>query len=269
MKKKITLSLATVLLCAGAARAQFFGMPVFDATNYANAILGFEELQRQLAQMVGTYQQIVLQYRHMVWLARTLPFLRRYRFASTPWLSSRSADTYGTTGGWTRAINSGLAVEAGYRRAVESLMAYGAALGRIPADQAARARTRYATVELADAANLHGIEVIGLERDKAGLAERQIRDLEDATLSEDPELNTEVGALNKINAAAIMALRSSQETNQLLVALLEHGIASSKARRDAEAAAINADIVFRLNAHDAAIACVRGTADAVTSFRMP
>ncbi|MEZ5365237.1 MAG: hypothetical protein R2748_23635 [Bryobacterales bacterium] len=40
------------------------------------------------------------------------------------------------------------------------LRAFGAALANIPANQVERVKTDYATVELTDAANLHGIEVL-------------------------------------------------------------------------------------------------------------
>jgi hypothetical protein len=42
----------------------------------------------------------------------------------------------------------------------------------------------------------------------------------------------------------------------------------AKARRDAEAYAINANISLRLNAFDAGMQGVQGTTGAITSFRM-
>jgi hypothetical protein len=269
MKKKAVIVLVVVLISAGIARAQILALPVFDASNYLNAVLRLAELEKQLEQMVMTYEQLVREYEQMVWMAKQLPGLLRYRFAPTPWVFSRSGNTYGTTGGWTSAINSGAAVAAGYRQAVERLLTYGPALGRLQAEQAERARIHYGTVELADAGTLHSMQVIGLQRDKTDLTAREIQELEDASLSNDPELNTEIAVMNKINAASVMTLRSGQDTNQLLVALLEHEISSSKSRRDAEATAVNADIAFRMNAYDAAIEGVRGTTDAITSFRMP
>ncbi|MBI1355884.1 MAG: hypothetical protein GC160_16205 [Acidobacteria bacterium] len=171
-------------------------------------------------------------------MAKQLPGLPRHALSYTPWRYSSSTDIYGTSGGWTQAINTGAGVIPGYHRAAEPLRTFGAALANIPANQVERVKTDYATVELTDAANLHGIEVLGLQRAKAKANQRAILELEAATLSTADEMNTHIAVLNKINAAGMMAVRASQDTNQLLVAVLEHQIAESKRHRDAEAAEI-------------------------------
>jgi outer membrane protein assembly factor BamA len=204
----------------------------------------------------------------MVAQAKMLPNLIRHQFAETPWRQSQSSNTYGTTAFWTRAINSGQGVGAGYSLATERLNTYGDSLGRIPAEQANRARTDYASVELEDAANLHGIEVVGLQRTIAAKNQAAIDALEGASLSSADDSNTQIAVLNKINATNMMALRAGQDTNQLLVSLLEQTLTEAKARRDAEAYAINANISIRLNAFDAGMQGVRGTTSAITSFRM-
>ena len=135
--------------------------------------------------------------------------------------------------------------------------------------RSARAKTDYATVELADAANLHGIEVLGNQRAKTRLTEEAIAALENASLSTEDRFNTEIAVLNKINAASVMALRAGQDTNQLLVSLLEEQITDSKARRDAETSAINANIAFWIRAMDAGMEGIRGTTAAIRSFRIP
>jgi hypothetical protein len=129
----------------------------------------------------------------------------RTRAARTPWRYSSSTNIYGTSGGWTSAINSGGGVISGYRRATEPLRAFGAALSNIPANQVERVKRDFATVELTDAANIHGIEVLGLQRAKARGNERAIQDLEGATLSTADAMNTQIAVLNKINAAGMMA----------------------------------------------------------------
>lgn len=268
--KKTMLVVSTILLSLSISYAQFFGaIPVFDASNFANALDRYIELQKQYAQLVATYKQLVLEYKHMLWMATRLPRIWEYRSVSTPWRYSSSSDTYGTTGGWTAAVNSGIGVIQGYNRAVEALLTYGAALGRIPSDQLSRARTQYASVELADAANLHAMEVLGLQRGRARSTEDSIDRLEGVSLSGSDENNTEIAVLNKINIASIISLRASQQTNQLLVSLLEQQITDSKARRDAAATEINRNIAFRLNAEDVSLQGIRGTTTAITAFRMP
>lgn len=270
MKKRIAVALLVVTLTVSPVFAQwFFGtIPVIDFANLANAADQLGQLEMQYGQLVSTYNQIVLQYREMLRMARHLPGIRQHRFSQAGWGASFSANTYGTTAGWTSALNSGIGVREGYGQAVGRLSTY-ASFGDIPADQVDRAKSEYASVELSDAANIHGMEVIGAERSKSGATDLEIKMLEDASLSEEDDFNTEIAVLNKINATDIMTLRSGQETNQILVALLERSIAESKYRRDSEAAAINANIAFRANARDAGLRGIEGTTDAITSFRMP
>ena len=271
MKKKIVvLALLIVLAVTGAfGQIPFGGLPVFDASNLANAIKRHFELVRQYEQLVVEYEQLVLEYEHFLWMAKQLPGLPRHKLSFTPWRYSSSTNVYGTSGGWTSAINSGGGVVPGYRRATEPLRAFGAALANIPANQVERVKTDYATVELTDAANLHGIEVLGLQRAKARANEQAIQDLEGATLSTADAMNTQIAVLNKINAAGMMAIRASQDTNQLLVGVLEHQVAESKRRRDAEAAAIADHIAFRANARSVAHRAIDRSALVLSSFQIP
>lgn len=271
MKKKLAVLILLVAVAVTGAFAQIpfpGGLPVFDATNLGNAIKRHLEMIKQYEQLVLTYEQLILEYDHFIWMAKQLPGLARHRLSSAPWRFSKSTNIYGTSGGWTSAINTGVAVDAGYRQATEPLKVFGAALGNIPANQIQRVRTDYATVELTDAANLHGIEVLGSQRGKARATEEGISNLEGATLSTADDMNTHIAVLNKINAAGMMAVRTSQDTNQLLVAVLEHQIAESKRRRDAEAAEISDHLAFRSNAAAVARRGIGGSSVVLSSFKI-
>jgi hypothetical protein len=271
MKKVFCVLAVIIALTVTSAFAQIpflGGMPVFDATNFGNAVKRHFELVRQYEQLVLTYEQLILEYEHFLYMAQRLPILTRHRLGWTPWRFSRSANTYGTTGAWTSAVNTGTGVESGYRLATEPLKVFGGALGRIPANQIERIKTDYATVELADAANLHGMEVIGSQRAKAPSAEEAIQALESASLSTDDRMNTHIAVLNKINAAGMMAVRASQDTNQLLVTLAEQQIADSKRRRDAEAAEITDQIAFQASAALVARRGIQGTTLVLSSLQI-
>src|SRR6266852_6350993 len=171
MKLKSVKAIATLavvtLLFASPARAIFgLGDVVFDPTNYAQAIRNFIQLQQQYAQLVQIYQQSRQQYEQLIWMAKTVPvnMRARYRAAVTPWTNSTATNTYGTTGGWVTAINSGVDVGAGYSRAVQKLDDYGSALTNIPSEQLDRVKTSYGTVEITDGANLQALETIGRAR---------------------------------------------------------------------------------------------------------
>lgn len=245
MKRTILIAAALAALSAGLARAQFgFGITVFDPTNWAEAINQLRQLEAQYRQLVQTYNVVRGQYDLMINMARRIPvaMATRYRAALTPWRYPSATNTYGTTGGWIAAVNSGLNAASGYFESSERLLAYGAAMGNVPADQRDRLMKRYATIELTDGANQHGIEAVGALRRNASAVETAIQGLEDDSLSSNPDYNTEVGVLNKINAATVIALRNGQDTNKLLVSLAEQQVIEAKRKRDAEVKAINTHI---------------------------
>ncbi len=273
MKKRIAIGVSCVCLLFGAsvARAQFgFGITVFDPSVYAEAITEVSKLVQQYNQLVQTYQMITNQYNQMLWMAKMVPGnLARFRAIPTPWFLSSASNTYGTTGGWISAINSGANVAGGYQSATDQLLSYGAALANVPADQLPPLQRHYATVELADGANQNGIQTVGTLRTNAPQVELAIQNLEDASLSSDPNYNTEIAVLNKINAADVVALRNGQDANKLLAALAEQQLVSSKRQRDSETQAVNNHIAFMANEQQYLSSQKSGASAAMMSFQMP
>jgi hypothetical protein len=270
MKKTLTLVVCLLAVLSAPAFA-IFGLVVFDPTNYAEAIEQVVQLERQYEQLIQTYQTVRSQYEHMVFMAQQVPvnMVARYRALATPWHASSASNTYGTTGGWIAGINTGVAVDAGYSLATRALDSYGAVLGNIPLDQLGRVKTDYATVELTDGANRHGIDTIGRLRANGPAVEAAIQSLEIDSLSSDPRMNTEIAVLNKINAANVIEIRSAQDTNKLLVSLAEEQIVDAKRKRDAEAQAINDHIRFMADAKAAMASQAEGASSAMQSWRMP
>jgi len=273
MKKRTIVSVVCLCLLFGAtvARAQFgFGITVFDPSVYAEAITEVTKLVQQYNQLVQTYQMITNQYNQMLWMAKTLPGnLARFRAIPTPWFLSSATNTYGTTAGWIAAINTGSNVPGGYQNAIDQLLPYGAALGNVPAEQLSRLEKHYATIELTDGANQDGMETVGTLRSNAPQVETAIRNLEDASLDSDPDYNTEIAVLNKINAASVIALRNSQDTNKLLTAVAEQQFIQAKRQRDSEAQAVNNHISFMANEQSLLSSQKAGASDAMMNFRMP
>ena len=238
MKKKL---FAFVVILAGfaAPALAIFGLGdiVYDPTNFAEAVQEFTQLEQSYAQLIQTYKMIENQYNQMLWMAKADPvnMVLRYRATVTPWTPSSATNTYGTTSAWQSAINTGQGVSGGYGAATEPLGTYGGALGSIPSDQLERLQKDYGTVELSDGANQAAIQLLGQLRANAAANETAISNLEADSLSSDPNLNTEVAVLNKINAAHIVNLRNAQDTNKLLTALAEGQIVAAKRERDAQA----------------------------------
>ena len=268
MKRRVVAMVSACLsLGITVTRAQWV---VFDPSVYGEAVAEISQLAEQYNQLVQTYRMITNQYNQMVWMAKMFPGnLARFRAPRAPWSLSSTANAYSTTGAWSAAIDTGNNVPGAYRQAVGSLATYDGALANVPADQLDRLEKYYGTVELADGANIAGIQTLGSIRSNSTQVESAIQQLEDASLSPDPNLNTEIAVLNKINAASIIALRNAQDTNKLLVALAEEQITDAKRKRDAEARAINNDIRFRTDGKALLDAQVADASAAMRSWRMP
>ena len=248
MRKQRVISGLLLLVTATSACWAVLGIGdvVYDPAAVANLIRQLHQMEQEYVQLVATYGAVCSQYNQMIFMAKMVPSeLRgRYRTLATPWRSSAATNTYGTTASWTAAINSGVGVQDGYRLAIQQLNAYGSAFSKIPTEQLDRVKASYATVELTDGANQSTIDLLGRLRANAPQVAVAIKNLETDTLSSDPNLNSEIAVLNKINAANVVALRNGQDTNQLLIALAEQEVIDAKRKRDAEANAINEHIRF-------------------------
>ena len=276
MKKKWSMKVGVSLLltlCLGAEAFAIFGLGdiVFDPTNYGEAIQQLWQMQQQYMQLVQSYQMLRSQYNQLLWMGQQVPvnMAARYRALATPWKDSSASNTYGTTGGWMTGINTGQGVSAGYSQITEPLGTYGSSLADIPADQQDRIKRLYGTAELTDGANLSAIETIGRLRGHAPAVESAIQGLENDSLSADPEMNTEIAVLNKINAADLIAVRNTQDTNKLLVALAEQQLIDAKRSRDAEVQAINRHIRFMSEGKAVITAQAAGASQAMLDWRMP
>ncbi|MDQ6665986.1 MAG: hypothetical protein M3Z23_16515 [Acidobacteriota bacterium] len=88
----------------------------------------------------------------------------------------------------------------------------------------------------------------------------------DAFDTSDP-FHTEIGELNKLNAAGTVQAQQGQDHNLILASIAEQGLVGAKRLRDAEARAIEQDIAFR---QAAAVALTQhdGMADAMATFKL-
>ncbi len=263
--------LISVIVAAPALAIFGLGDIVFDPTNFEEAVQELLQLEQQYAQLVQTYNVIQSQYQQMLWMAQRDPvsLITRYRAAATPWSLSTAADAYGNTGAWESGINTGQNASAGYAQATQTLGRYGGGFASLSPDQQSRLQTSYATVELTDGANLAAMQTVGQLRGNAPAVEAAIQNLEADSLSSDPSMNTEIAVLNKINAAGVIGLRNTQDTNKVLVALAEAQVLQAKRQRDAEAEAFNDHIQFVAQGQAAMAAQAAGASSAMLAWRMP
>ena len=106
-KSAVMLAIAALLLLPAVSQAQFgFGGIVYDPTNYANAVLRYNQLVQQLAQLRQTYQQVLNQYNLALQMSKSLENMpARYRATFSQWRSFTATDLYGNTSGWVAAVN--------------------------------------------------------------------------------------------------------------------------------------------------------------------
>ncbi len=185
------------------------------------------------------------------------------------WNLLAAGNTYATLGAWLSAVNTGTGGVAGYRQATQLLGGYGGAAEQMAPDAWGRARARYGQVELSDATTAQGLETIGQLRFHAPDALRATKALEDDALSGSDDLHTLIAVLNKINAGTVLAVRTAQNTNQLLLSVLESQLVDATRRREADVSSINTHIAFVQDASRFAAQFTDGTTSAIVGFRLP
>jgi len=275
VKKALTIALAALAMASAPsnANAQFGSGIVYDPTNFKNAVLRYRQLRMQLAQLQDTYNEIVNQYNLAVRMAKNIPNMpTRYLASWSPWRFASSQDLYGNTTTWVNGVNSGVVgtVLNGYQKATNTLQTYAPALlSAMPSEDRQRALANAATVELADGAAENAMETVGAIRANALATTNTISNIQNDSLSDDPNLNTEVSVLNKVNATNVLALQNAQDTNKLLVAVLEQQTILAKHLRDAEASAANADIERRLKSFNFNQQLTAGIGANLNGYRLP
>jgi len=264
-KTRILLTLSGLAL-ATSALAQF---AVIDGANLISAGQRLIQLQQQYSQLVTTYNRITQQYNQMLTNAKYLSTLNAYRQVVTPWQGMSTTNTYGNTGAWIASVNNGLNTAAAWNTAGLPRMAYGTAMANVPTGQAGRVQANFATLELQDGTANSAMQTLGGIRLHGAQNDRTLATLENDSLSSNPDLNTELAVLNKINAANMIAARQASDANKLLASLTEAQLVELKAKSDAAASAIAQDIAFRQNGEAAMNSQHAGFSAAMMAYRLP
>ena len=272
--KTVAIALMLALVVPTVSRAQFgLGGIVYDPTNYANAVLRYRQLVAQLAELQQTYQRVLDQYNLAVRMSKSLQNMpARYQAVFSEWRPFTAADLYGNTTPWVDAANGAGAqtVRPAYRQATIPLLTYTQAdLDAINPLDARNLKSAYASVELADGANVSALTTVGNVRGDARSIEQQISNLERDSLSGDPSLNTEVSVLNKINVSDVLTLRSLQDANNLRVESLEQQMLGAKQQRDREAANMNFTFEMRQQATQNLAPFNTNLAKSMAAYRLP
>jgi hypothetical protein len=275
MKKLLLIAVmaSTLAVAPTAAHAQFGLGIVYDPTNYANALLRYSQLVQQLNQLRATYEQVLNQYNLALQMSRNIPNMAtRYAATWTPWRYASAQDAYGNTSTWINGMNSGTlsTVLNGYQKATNTFIKYTPELlSAMPPDEVQQVQSAAATVQLVDGAAQSAMQMIGNIRANALNTTNTINNILNDSLSNNPNLNSEVAVLNKVNATSVLSLQNAQDTNKLLVALLEQQTILAKQARDLATNITNADISRRQNSADFGQQLTSGLGQTLNTYRLP
>jgi hypothetical protein len=202
------------------AHAQFFGSGiVFDPTQSGHAIQQITQGNQLYTTTMQTTRNVIAAYN----LAQRMASLPQNLYTSysnlgrQQWIVlTRPANTYGNATTWMNAATTGYG--ASLANQTSSLPRTGQISGysslSTQGQQAIAAQG--ATVDLSDAVNASSLQTVGTIRANATQREVDISQLEAAIHSTDPAQHTEMAALQRINQALLIELRTQQETNQIL-----------------------------------------------------
>jgi len=242
------LFLGLSLLTAAPSYAQW---AVFDASNLAEATQEFGELQQMYTTAVQTRNQIIQAYNLAHYMAQMPQNLRqRYLAQFTLWTNMSAPNTYGNTGAWISALNTGIPQQsaAGYSAAVVQANPFPQSnFGQLDPVTQATIQNQYATSNLAQGMATGALSTIGQIRSHSEALNQQISNLEADSYSTNSPQQSEMAVLGKINSANLIQLHTQQDTNQLLSAGIQQQMIVEKQAIDAENRTLNQAISFQQN----------------------
>src|SRR5690348_16619168 len=130
------------------------------------------------------------QYNQMVINATMIRSKTRWKALLTPWMFPTATNTYGTTGGWISALNTGARALNGYQQAVTPIQNYASVWGSMDGSQQDQIGRNYSTVELSDGVTVNALDQLGDIRGNSAAVENSIDNLEADSLSDSDAMNT-------------------------------------------------------------------------------
>ena len=252
--------LASVFVVAVAApvHAQ---LPVFDPTNFEQSVLIAQRAQRH-------YEELMAQYHTILRMAEGFGSLEPYRI---PGIAATRHDLsrwqYGRA--WLSGLNSGDAAGTAYWATTLPLERPSNLPGRLTTAARRQLERQYATIEITDSVAMMGGHQVGVMRGYHGQLQRAVQELEGDVLNGLERYHEMTALLDKVAAAELLGRRQDMAANQLLSHALEQLLARGKRLRDTEAVTMNMQLVTWRDGRAANDALVRGTGDALRTWRQP
>jgi len=248
MKRALLIVVISCAIAAPTASAQFGSGVVYDPTQATHAVVQIKNEERSIANEIQQIEQgqkiftntvkladnAIASYNlahQMAMMPRSLyqPFLSR----STYWMElNHAANTYGNSGQWTIAVNTGTGASIALQKAsiprTGQINGYGN-LSQLGQQQIA---ARGATADISDAITTSSMQTLGSIRTNSMQRQTDINALMKATQSADPAQHTEMATLQRINLALLLLLQEQQEANQISQANTLQQIVGQKMQED-------------------------------------
>jgi hypothetical protein len=244
------------------ATAQIGVSVVSDPGAYTRMATDLQQAIKQYQAIITLYQLTQQAYANMVRAATNITTKNVWIPPSTSWTYPSATNTYGTTAGWTQAINTGTGAGPAWNAAAVSLQNYSPMWAALSSGQQSQFGRRYGSVELTDAVASNALNQVGMIRRNSAETEAAITRLATDSGSNDPNLNTEVGVLNQVSAAGVISARQHQSTNQLLASIVDQQTVQSKMAHDAMADGISISVAAQQAAQQNTTAIWGGTTQA-------
>jgi hypothetical protein len=174
----------------------------------------------------------------------------RYQSGFSQWTNVSSPNTYGNTAAWIDALNLGSPsrATAAYNSAVIQPQSYSSSnLAAQDVLTQAAIKNQYATSELGQGTITSTLSTLGTVRSNSEIFSQKLANLESDTYSTNPNQQTEMAVLGKINTATLLQIHSQQDTNQILAASVAQQALADKQRLDEQNRLINQAVYFQQN----------------------
>jgi len=262
---------------APAAHAQFGSGIVYDPTQSAHAIQQISQGESQLqkwAQELQNWEQHLqkeeqiytttyktlneaISLYNLAFQMSKMPqnLAARYKADFAQWTnltnpSFTAANTSGITAAWLNALNIGNPTSAAsaYGGASIQLQSYPSSrLAALDVTTQGTVQNQYASSEIGQVNVTNLLSTLGTIRSDSQAFQQKLANLDSDTFSTDPDLQTEVGVLAKINTATLLQVHSQQDANQILAATAQQQALDAKDKLDERNRLINQSIYFQQN----------------------
>jgi len=158
---------------------------------------------------------------------------------------------------------------AAYVSLTQSVAAARDALNRLSPSARRALASRLATIDLTDATTIAATHDTGQLRFNGRKQEIRAIDALETHVIDPSDEQSATAVLDKISGAVLLGVRQRQARVQLLAGVVEQLLVDSKRARDAEASAVNMQVVTWRDSHAANKAFVVGSGAALRTWRQP